>query len=122
MKKIPVILLSLLLVSLLILGGLFFFTYSRKESDAKAENKTLQSNIASLQEQLQQKEDFISGQEEYINELTTQLADCQTTTDSEEEEDEDDEEMVEPKGGQDSEQENEDKKQEVKEGTVWERN
>lgn len=91
MKKIPVILLSLLLVSLLILGGLFFFTYSRKESDAKAENKTLQSNIASLQEQLQQKEDFISGQEEYINELTTQLADCQTTTDSEEEEDEDDE-------------------------------
>lgn len=37
-------------------------------------------------------------------------------------EDEDDEEMVEPKGGQDSEQENEDKKQEVKEGTVWERN
>lgn len=91
MKKIPVILLSLLLVSLLILGGLFFFTYSRKESDAKAENKTLQSNIASLQEQLQQKEDFISGQEEYINELTTQLADCQTTADSEEEEDEDDE-------------------------------
>lgn len=37
-------------------------------------------------------------------------------------EDEDDEEMVEPKGDQDSEQENEDKKQEVKEGTVWERN
>ena len=37
-------------------------------------------------------------------------------------EDEDDEEMVEPKGDQDSEQENEDKKQEVKEGMVWERN
>lgn len=90
MKKIPVILLSLLLVSLLILGGLFFFTYSRKESDAKAENKTLQSNIASLQEQLQQKEDFISGQEEYINELTTQLADCQNTVDSEDDEDDED--------------------------------
>lgn len=37
-------------------------------------------------------------------------------------EDEDDEEMVEPKVGQDSELENQDKKQEVKEGMVWELN
>lgn len=35
-------------------------------------------------------------------------------------EDEDDEEMVEPKIGHDSELENQDKKQEVKEGMVWE--
>lgn len=90
MKKIPVILLSLLLVSLLILGGLFFFTYTQKEADAKAENKSLQTDIASLQEQLQQKEDFISGQTDYINELTTQLADCQNTIDDEEEDDDDD--------------------------------
>lgn len=36
-------------------------------------------------------------------------------------EDEDDEEMVEPKIGHDSELENGDKKQEVKEGMVWEK-
>lgn len=35
-------------------------------------------------------------------------------------EDEEDEEMVEPKTGHDSELENQDKKQEVKEGMVWE--
>lgn len=91
MKKLPVILLSLLLVSLLILGGLFFFTYKQKEADTKAENKTLQTDIASLQEQLQQKEDFISGQTDYINELTTQLADCQTTINDEDEAEDDEE-------------------------------
>lgn len=37
-------------------------------------------------------------------------------------EDEEDEEMVEPKVGHDSELENQDKKQEVKEGMVWEIN
>lgn len=97
MKKIPVILLSLLLVSLLILGGLFFFTYYQKEADAKTENNTLHSDISTLKEQLQEKEDFISGQTDYINELTTQLADCQNTVDdnensedTEDDEDEDD--------------------------------
>lgn len=90
MKKIPVILLSLLLLSLLILGGLFFFTYSQKEADAKTENKTLHSDISNLEAQLQEKEDFISGQKEYIDELTTQLADCQNTADSEEEDEDED--------------------------------
>lgn len=37
-------------------------------------------------------------------------------------EDEEDEDMVEPKIGHDSELENQDKKQEVKEGMVWEMN
>ena len=84
-KKLPVIILSLLLVSLLILGGLLFFTYHQKVTKTKSENKTLHSNVSDLNTQLQEKEDFISGQTEYINELTTQLADCQNTVNSEDE-------------------------------------
>lgn len=103
MKKIPVILLSLLLVSLLILGGLFFFTYSQKETDAKTENNTLHSDISTLKEQLQEKEDFISGQTDYINELTSQLADCQNTVDDNENDEnkEDDNEKSDSKGSSD---------------------
>ena len=88
-KKLPVIILSLLLVSLLILGGLLFFTYHQKVTKTKSENKTLQSNVSDLNTQLQEKEDFISGQTEYINELTTQLADCQNTVNSEDEDSDD---------------------------------
>mgnify|MGYP002672276617 FL=1 len=84
-KKLPVIILSLLLVSLLIWGGLLFFTYHQKVTKTKSENKTLQSNVSDLNTRLQEKEDFISGQTEYINELTTQLADCQNTVNSEDE-------------------------------------
>lgn len=84
-KKLPVIILSLLLVSLLILGGLLFFTYHQKVTKTKSENKTLHSNVSDLNTRLQEKEDFISGQTEYINELTTQLADCQNTVNSEDE-------------------------------------
>lgn len=91
MKKIPVIILSLLLISLLILGGLFFFTYIQKEADTKAENESLHSDISTLKAKLQEKEDFISGQTDYINELTTQLADCQNVTEAEENTDEDEE-------------------------------
>lgn len=103
MKKIPVILLSLLLVSLLILGGLFFFTYSQKQTDAKTENNTLHSDISTLKEQLQEKEDFISGQTDYINELTSQLADCQNTVDDNENDEnkEDDNEKSDSKGSSD---------------------
>lgn len=88
-KKLPVIILSLLLVSLLILGGLLFFTYHQKVTKTKSENKTLQSNVSDLNTRLQEKEDFISGQTEYINELTTQLADCQNTVNSEDEDSDD---------------------------------
>lgn len=84
-KKLPIVILSLLLVSLLILGGLLFFTYQQKVTKTKSENKTLQSNVSDLNTQLQEKEDFISGQTEYINELTTQLADCQNVVNSEDE-------------------------------------
>lgn len=84
-KKLPIVILSLLLVSLLILGGLLFFTYQQKVTKTKSENKTLQSNVSDLNTRLQEKEDFISGQTEYINELTTQLADCQNTVNSEDE-------------------------------------
>lgn len=88
-KKLPIVILSLLLVSLLILGGLLFFTYQQKVTKTKSENKTLQSNVSDLNTQLQEKEDFISGQTEYINELTTQLADCQNTVNSEDEDSDD---------------------------------
>ena len=88
-KKLPVIILSLLLVSLLILGGLLFFTYHQKVTKTKSENKTLQSNVSDLNTRLQEKEDFISGQTEYINELTTQLAACQNTVNSEDEDSDD---------------------------------
>lgn len=88
-KKLPVIILSLLLVSLLIWGGLLFFTYHQKVTKTKSENKTLQSNVSDLNTRLQEKEDFISGQTEYINELTTQLADCQNTVNSEDEDSDD---------------------------------
>ena len=88
-KKLPIVILSLLLVSLLILGGLLFFTYQQKVTKTKSENKTLQSNVSDLNIQLQEKEDFISGQTEYINELTTQLADCQNTVNSEDEDSDD---------------------------------
>lgn len=103
MKKIPVILLSLLLVSLLILGGLFFFIYVQKKSDVKTENQTLNSDISTLKQQLQEKEDFISGQTEYINELTTQLADCQNTagTTENDEDNEDDEDENDSKSSSD---------------------
>ncbi len=103
MKKIPVILLSLLLVSLLILGGLFFFIYVQKEADVKTENQTLNSDISTLKQQLQEKEDFISGQTEYINELTTQLADCQNTAGANEndEDNEDDEDENDSKSSSD---------------------
>ena len=103
MKKIPVILLSLLLVSLLILGGLFFFIYVQKEADVKTENQTLNSDISTLKQQLQEKEDFISGQTEYINELTTQLADCQNTagTNENDEDNEDDEDENDSKSSSD---------------------
>lgn len=88
-KKLPVIILSLLLVSLLILGGLFFFIYQQKFEKTKSQNKTLQSNVSDLNTQLNEKEDFIAGQTEYINELTTQLADCQNTANSEDEDSDD---------------------------------
>lgn len=88
-KKLPIVILSLLLVSLLILGGLLFFTYHQKVTKTKSENKTLQSNVSDLNTRLQEKEDFISGQTEYINELTTQLADCQNTVNSEDEDSDD---------------------------------
>ncbi len=88
-KKLPIVILSLLLVSLLILGGLLFFTYQQKVTKTKSENKTLQSNVSDLNTRLQEKEDFISGQTEYINELTTQLADCQNTVNSEDEDSDD---------------------------------
>lgn len=88
-KKLPVVILSLLLVSLLIWGGLLFFTYHQKVTKTKSENQTLQSNVSDLNTQLQEKEDFISGQTEYINELTTQLADCQNTVNSEDEDSDD---------------------------------
>lgn len=88
-KKLPIVILSLLLVSLLILGGLLFFTYQQKVTKTKSENKTLQSNVSDLNTQLQEKEDFISGQTEYINELTTQLSDCQNTVNSEDEDSDD---------------------------------
>lgn len=103
MKKIPIILLSLLLVSLLILGGLFFFIYVQKEADIKTENQTLNSDISTLKQQLQEKEDFISGQTEYINELTTQLADCQNTAGANEndEDNEDDEDENDSKSSSD---------------------
>ncbi len=88
-KKLPIVILSLLLVSLLILGGLLFFTYQQKVTKTKSENKTLQSNVSDLNTRLQEKEDFISGQTEYINELTTQLAACQNTVNSEDEDSDD---------------------------------
>ena len=47
-KKLPIVILSLLLVSLLILGGLLFFTYHQKVTKTKSENKTLQSNVSDL--------------------------------------------------------------------------
>ena len=91
MKKILLLILSLLMVSLLVLGGLFLFRYHQKEVAAGNENKTLASDISALKEQLQEKEDFISGQKDYIDELTTQLADCQNTVNSEETDEDDDE-------------------------------
>lgn len=91
MKKILLIILSLLIVSLLILGGLFYFTNDREKTNYKTENQSLRAQITTLEEQLQEKEDFISGQADYITELTTQLADCQNTIeDNEDEEDEKD--------------------------------
>lgn len=92
MKKILLIILSLLIVSLLILGGLFYFTNDREKTNYKTENQSLRAQITTLEEQLQEKEDFISGQADYITELTTQLADCQNTiADDEDEKDDDDE-------------------------------
>lgn len=79
MKKILFIILSLLMISLLILGGLFYFTNDREKKNYKTENQSLRSQITALEGQLQEKEDFISGQTDYITELTTQLADCQNT-------------------------------------------
>lgn len=91
MKKILLIILSLLIVSLLILGGLFYFTNDREKTNYKTENQSLRAQITTLEGQLQEKEDFISGQADYITELTTQLADCQNTiADDEDEEDEKD--------------------------------
>lgn len=91
MKKILLIILSLLIVSLLILGGLFYFTNDREKTNYKTENQSLHAQISALEEQLQEKEDFISGQADYITELTTQLADCQNTiADDEDDEDEKD--------------------------------
>lgn len=91
MKKLLVALCSLLLVSLLVFGGLFLFINHKKEADTTANNKTLQSDITALKEQLQEKEDFISGQKDYIDELTTQLADCQNTEDNKNDDDMDNE-------------------------------
>lgn len=91
MKKILLIILSLLIVSLLILGGLFYFTNDREKTNYKTENQSLRAQITTLEGQLQEKEDFISGQADYITELTTQLADCQNTiADDEDDEDEKD--------------------------------
>jgi len=91
MKKILLIILSLLIVSLLILGGLFYFTNDHEKTNYKTENQSLRAQITTLEGQLQEKEDFISGQADYITELTTQLADCQNTiADDEDDEDEKD--------------------------------
>lgn len=92
MKKILTIMISLLIVGLLVLGGLFVFACQKTAADANAENETLHSKLTALEEQLQEKEDYISGQKEYIDELTAQLADCQSTADDNEDDEDSDEE------------------------------
>lgn len=90
MKKLPTIIFVLLIVSLLILGGLLFFTYYQNGLSSENESQSLNSEIATLKTELQEKEDFISGQKDYIDELTEQLANCQDTIDSATDEDDDD--------------------------------
>lgn len=84
MKKILLLITSLLCISLLILCGLIFVKYNTKSNNSKTENSTLQSNITSLNKQLEEKEDFINGQKEYIAELNQQLSECQDALNSNE--------------------------------------
>lgn len=84
MKKILLIIMSLLTIGLCILCGLLYTNYDKKSTFLNERNTSLSSDIAGLKEQLQEKEDFISGQKDYITELNKQLSDCQNAADSDE--------------------------------------
>lgn len=93
MKKLPLILTSLLSVCLFALC-LFLFTgyqhISDKQQKLETENTNLNTDVTELNSQLLEKDSFIAGQKEHLSELNQQILELMQSTDAETGENEDD--------------------------------
>lgn len=84
MKKILLIITSVLSISLLALCAVLYISYDKKDKLLQEENTSLSSDMDNLQKDLQDKEDYIAGQKDYISELTEQLTQLQNLSSSDE--------------------------------------
>lgn len=88
MKKIPIILLSLTCVCLFALCAFLGINHKDLITDnqeLKDENKTLHLDLTNLNTKISDDAAYLTGQEEYIAELTRQLAELQAPDDSDSE-------------------------------------